>query len=138
MRFIAVIGIALLAWVIIWGLLWNSNSTNTLREARQLIEAYGANEYFLMIEECSKLILEGKELTLFGKSIPEKLVELRPEYIRVSGSNCEVNLYKVPGKGIGYFVTKRADGSFDLSWHDYFKSWDSHNIALEARPLQSQ
>ena len=45
--------------------------------------------------------------------------------------DCEVNLYKAPGKGIAYWVTKAKDGQLELSWRDDFISWQPNKIELK-------
>lgn len=99
-----------------------------MAEAKELMDSYGQEEYQLMIRECSHLIESGEQHILTGEEIPKNLQMLSPVYVRYSEYNCEINLYKVPGRGIGYFVKKTKEGGYGISWHNYFESWDSHAI----------
>ena len=122
------VAVLLLGFGFMW--FWNSQSVNSLSEAKELLKKHRDFEYRIMINECSKLFALDENITLSRDEIPINLKSISPEYIRVSGYSCEINLFKVPGKGIGYFVSKTQDGSFKISWHDYFESWDSHEINI--------
>ena len=129
--FFGVLGFGLLLVIIatlIFGMLWDSGSVNSLSGAKKLLKNHGLKEYKVMISECSKLMASNHKIILDRDKIPEKLKELSPQYVRVTTRNCEINLYKVPAKGIGYTVTKTDDGEYELSWHNNFESWDSHII----------
>ena len=128
--FIGITAVIILVGIgFVW--LWNMHSVNSLREAKDLLGEHGNKEYILMIHECSKLIENGEELLFKHDDIPESLRPLSPQYVRVSMYSCEVNLYKAPAQGIGYFVIKSPDGSFELSWFNHFESWESHDIEVK-------
>lgn len=111
--------------------LWDINSVNSIGEAKEFLSKHGSIEHELIINECSKLIQDGEERTLMHEDIPEVLKSLSPQYVRASEYSCEVNLYKQPGKGIGYFVKKSPSGSFILSWFNHFESWESHDFEVK-------
>jgi len=110
---------------------WDSHSVNTLNGARELLKHHGTHEHKVALNECVKLMKAGKRVTLRGSDIPMALNILSPEYVRTSMFTCEINLYKVPGKGIAYWVTESNYGQYELSWADYFKSFDSYEITIE-------
>ena len=83
-----------------------------------------------MIDECERLMNSDKELLFTSDSIPQSLKHLSIQYVRVSMFGCEMNLYKIPGKGMGYFVKKDNKGKLKITWHNYFDSWESHEIDM--------
>lgn len=110
---------------------WNSHSVNSQGEAKNLLEKYGQEEYKIMLSECSLLLDRGEDVMLNRDEIPIGLKTISLEYVRVSGNSCELNLFKVPGKGMGYFVSKTRERNLEISWHNYFESWDSHTINID-------
>ena len=110
---------------------WDSELGTSLNEARELLKTHGKFEHQLALSECGKLIEKGNDVMFRKEDIPEVYKPLSPLYIRASQYSCEINLYKAPGKGIGYWVTKSGDGQYELSWTDHFISWDSHKINVE-------
>jgi|GEM_PF-3323404 len=117
--------------LLIFNLFWDSHSVNTLSGARELLKQHGTHEHKVALNECIKLMKSGKEVIFHQNEIPSPFKVLSPEYVRASEFSCEINLYKVPGKGVAYWVRGSNDGQYELSWADYFKSWDSHVITIE-------
>jgi len=116
---------------LLFNFVWHSHSVNTLSGARDLFKQHGTHEHKVALNECIKLMKSGKTVKFHQNEIPQPFKVLSPEYIRASEFSCEINLYKVPGKGIAYWVRKSNNGQYELSWADYFKSWDSHVITVE-------
>ncbi len=128
-----VIGLAIVtAPIVLIRVVWDSGSANSMREARALLKAHGAREYETIVSECKALMDKGKESVYFYPEIPKVFNSVSPNYISAGPSGCEVNLYKSPGKGIGYWVSKN-NGEYTLSWSDHFKSWDSYDIDFPAK-----
>ena len=110
--------------------LWDSHSVNSIEEARLLLKQHSSEEHKLILNECRTLMISGEEVLFKADEIPSNLKLLSPEYIRASEYSCELNLYKAPGKGIGYWVSEH-NGKYELSWADHFVNWDSHPINIE-------
>jgi len=104
---------------------------NSLSEARELLKQHGVTEHHLVVNECEKLIAKGVDVSYFNEEVPEVFRVLSPQYVRASKYSCEVNLYKAPGKGIAYWVSKDQDGQLKLSWRDDFISWQLQPIELK-------
>jgi len=125
--FIVLVGILSL-FLFAFKALWDSGKELTYSEALDLLKIHGTTEHRLILDECAVLLNEGKDLLFSGENIPESLKSLSPYYVRVGHRNCEVNFYKVPGKGLGYFVRKDKEGKLAIYWHNYFESWESYKI----------
>jgi hypothetical protein len=114
----------------VFSCLWDSHSVNSIEEARLLLKQHGSEEHKLILNECRTLMITGEKVLFKANEVPSNLKLLSPEYLRASEYSCELNLYKAPGKGIGYWVSER-NGKYELSWADHFVSWDSHLITIE-------
>ena len=135
LKWLLVVLFCVIAFIVIMGFLfryhWDSYSVNSLDEARELIKKHSSAEHQLVVRECNKLITRGIDVTYLKEEIPDGFKVISPQYIRASNYNCEVNLYKIPGKGIAYWVTKDKDGQLKLSWRDDFISWQPNKIELK-------
>ena len=102
-----------------------------IQKLKTCLKQHGASQYKTMIEECAKLYELDREQIFRSNEIPSGLQHLSPQYVRVSKYNCEINLYKAPGKGIGYFIKRNENDQLEISWHNHFQSWESHKIDFE-------
>ena len=129
-RVLLFLSIAIFMLILGFNFLWDLNAVNSQSQAESLLETYSKDEYQLMISECDKLMNSDEELLFTSDNMPKNLKQLSLQYVRVSMFSCEISLYKIPGKGIGYFVKKDNEGKLTISWHNYFDSWDSHEIDM--------
>ena len=129
-RVLLVLSIAIFLLILGFNFFWDMNAVNSQSQAESLLVKYGSDEYQLMISECDKLMNSGDELLLTSDNVPKNLKQLSLQYVRVSLFSCEINLYKIPGKGIGYFVKKDNKGKLTISWHNHFDGWDNHEIDM--------
>jgi hypothetical protein len=108
--------------------------------AVEKLTQFQKQEHEVIIKTCKSLLnLASSELTdkefddsisLKGTEQPKELMFIKADFIRYNSRICTIFLYKVPGKGIGYTVTKQSSNEFKLQWFNDFKSWDRHDIVM--------
>lgn len=125
---IALLAIVVIVIVTFFG--WNSWTLNT---AKIQLNGVTENEKILIFSECKKLIDESKENRSSKILTPDKAPSfsfLDISFVRYNNLSCEVFLYKVPGKGLGFSVYKSKSSEYEFAWFNDFESWDRHEIKL--------
>jgi hypothetical protein len=121
-----VVGIALFPIVLFSGFsLWK---TNSYEDALLILNHLSKAQKSQILTTCNQLMSNMETSNALIESSPFDFMQI--DFIRLSHSSCEVFLYKGPGKGVGYVVSKHSNNTSEFFWFNDFESWDRHPIVL--------